>query len=118
MCLVLVLTSFCVSGTTAAQTKPSSLTVVPNLSDADLLAQPVGENWTSYNGDYTGRRYSSLQLINTSNVARLNAAWVFHPGNSQALEVTPVVIRGLMFITSSNDVFALDARSGREIWHY
>ena len=43
---------------------------------------------------------------------------MFHPGNSQNLEVTPVVIRGLMFITSSNDVFALDARSGREIWHY
>ena len=88
------------------------------VSAEDLRAQPVGENWTSYHGDYTGRRYSSLQQINTANVAQLNAAWVFHPGNSQNLEVTPVVVRGLMYVTSSNDVFALDARTGRELWHY
>ena len=118
MCLVLVLTSFCVSGTTAAQTKPSSLTVVPNLSDADLLAQPVGENWTSYNGDYTGRRFSSLDQITAAKVNKLRTAWVFHPGNSQTLEATPVVVRGIMYVTSSNDCFALDARTGRVLWHY
>ena len=84
----------------------------------DLLTQPVGDNWTSYNGDYSGRRYSSLREITTSNVAQLKAAWVFHPGNSQNLEVTPVVIRGIMFVTSANDVFALDARSGITLWHY
>jgi alcohol dehydrogenase (cytochrome c) len=84
----------------------------------DLLASPVGANWTSYNGDYTGRRYSALHEINTTNVHRLRAAWVFHPGNSQNLEATPVVIRGVMFVTSANDVFALDARSGRQLWHY
>jgi len=85
---------------------------------ADLLAQPVGANWTSYNGDYSGRRYSSLREINATNVARLHAAWVFHPGNSQNLEVTPVVVRGVMYVTSANNVFALDARTGRALWHY
>ncbi len=84
----------------------------------DLLAQPVGANWTFYNGDYSGRRYSSLREITTRNAAQLHAAWVFHPGNSQNLEVTPVVVRGIMFVTSANDVFALDARSGRTLWHY
>src|SRR5215469_8126781 len=84
----------------------------------DLLARPVGANWTSYNGDYTGQRYSDLQEINVSNVNQLRAAWVFHPGNSQRLEVTPVVVRGVMYITSANDVFALDARSGRALWHH
>ena len=84
----------------------------------DQLASPVGENWPSYNGDYTGRRYSALHEINTTNVHQLRAAWVFHPGNSQNLEATPVVIRGVMFVTSANDVFALDARSGRQLWHY
>ena len=118
VCLVLVLTSFCVSGTTAAQTQPSSLTVVPNVSDADLLAQPVGENWTSYNGDYTGRRFSSLDQITAAKVNELRTAWVFHPGNSQMLEATPVVVRGIMYVTSSNDCFALDARTGRVLWHY
>jgi len=84
----------------------------------DLLARPVGANWTSYNGDYSGQRYSSLQEINMANVSQLQAAWVFHPGNSQRLEVTPVVVRGVMYVTSANDVFALDARTGRTLWHH
>ncbi len=84
----------------------------------DLLVTPVGENWPSYNGDYSGRRFSSLREINKANVGQLRAAWVFHPGNSQRLEVTPVVVRGVMYVTSANDVFALDARTGRTLWHY
>src|SRR5690242_13581372 len=84
----------------------------------DLLVTPVGTNWTSYNGDYTGRRYSALREINTSNVQQLRTAWVFHPGNSQNLEATPVVVRGVMFLTAANDTFALDARTGRQLWHY
>src|ERR1035437_6927511 len=84
----------------------------------DLLTRPVGENWASYNGDYTGRRFSSLREINRANVAQMRAAWVFHPGNSQRLEATPVVIRGVMYVTSANDVFALDASTGRALWHY
>ena len=96
----------------------SPATVSQRITPEELTVQPVGENWTSYNGDYSGRRYSSLQHVNSSNVAGLKAAWVFHPGNSQSLETTPVVVRGLMFITSSNDVFALDARTGRQLWHY
>jgi len=48
----------------------------------------------------------------------MRAAWVFHPGNSQRLEATPVVVRGVMYLTSANDVFALDATTGRTLWHY
>jgi alcohol dehydrogenase (cytochrome c) len=84
----------------------------------DLLANPAGANWPSYNGDYTGRRYSALREINTTNAHQLRAAWVFHPGNSQNLEATPVVIRGVMYVTAANDVFALDARTGRQLWHF
>ncbi|HMJ21309.1 MAG TPA: hypothetical protein VK513_05350, partial [Terriglobales bacterium] len=91
---------------------------VAQVGAEELLARPVGENWTSYNGDYTGRRYSSLRDINSGNVAHLRAAWVFHPGNSERLEVTPVVIHGIMYVTSANDAFALDARTGRVLWHY
>ena len=91
---------------------------VPHVSDEDLLTRPVGANWTSYNGDYTGRRYSSLHEINAANIAQLRAAWVFHPGNSESLEGTPVVVEGIMYVTSANDAFALDARTGRVVWHY
>jgi alcohol dehydrogenase (cytochrome c) len=115
---VFMLAAACCEGSALGQQVNSAATVSQRVIAEDLTAQPVGENWTSYNGDYSGRRYSSLQHINTSNVAKLKAAWVFHPGNSQNLEVTPVVVRGLMFITSSNDVFALDARTGRQLWHY
>jgi alcohol dehydrogenase (cytochrome c) len=84
----------------------------------ELLKVPVGDNWPSYNGDYTGRRYSSLRQINVATVSRLRTAWVFHPRNSQNLEVTPLVVNGVMFVTSANDVFALDASTGRLLWHY
>lgn len=97
------------------QNGSASLTSVSN---KDLLAQPVGENWPSYNGDYTGRRYTGLDQITVANVDQLRAAWVFHPGNSTRLEVTPVVVRGVMYVTSANDVFALDAQTGRSLWHY
>ena len=101
--------------TTGQEEKPGAATEV---SSEDLLTRPVGANWPSYNGDYSGQRYSSLQEINVSNVGQLKAAWVFHPGNSQRLEATPVVIRGMMYVTSSNDVVALDARTGRVLWRY
>jgi alcohol dehydrogenase (cytochrome c) len=96
----------------------SAISATTTVSAGDLLVQPVGSDWISYNGDYTGRRYSTLDEITKANVAQLRAAWVFHPGNSQRLEVTPVVVRGIMYLTSANDVFALDARTGRDLWHY
>jgi alcohol dehydrogenase (cytochrome c) len=101
-----------------SQSAEPHITASTSVSAEDLLASPVGANWTSYNGDYTGRRYSSLHEINTANVAQLRAAWVFRPGNSQRLEATPVVVNGIMYVTAANDTFALDARSGRVLWHH
>ena len=89
-----------------------------DVQPADLLSRPVGANWTSYNGDYTGRRFSSLSQINAANVAQLHAAWVFHSSNSAHLEVTPLVFKGVMYVTSANDAFALDARTGRQLWQH
>jgi alcohol dehydrogenase (cytochrome c) len=89
-----------------------------NVSPDDLLTQPPAANWTSYNGDYTGRRFSALRQITAANVAALRAAWIFHASNTERLEVTPVVVRGVMYVTASNDAWALDARTGRVIWHH
>jgi alcohol dehydrogenase (cytochrome c) len=89
-----------------------------DVNEQDLLAKPVGANWISYNGDYTGQRYSSLSQINRDNVGHLRAQWVFHSRNSQQMEVTPVVINGVMYITSANDAYALDARTGRVLWSH
>lgn len=84
----------------------------------DLLVQPPAANWISYNGDYSGRRYSSLDQINSANVAQLRAEWVFHAQNSNRLETTPVVVDGMMFVTAANEASALDARTGRVVWHH
>jgi alcohol dehydrogenase (cytochrome c) len=89
-----------------------------NVSSQDLLASEPSTNWFSYNGDYSGRRYSALSQITPENVPQLRAQWVFHSRISDRMEVTPVVVNGLMFVTSANDVFAIDAKNGRVVWHY
>jgi alcohol dehydrogenase (cytochrome c) len=109
--------SFFVSVVLFAQSPQSSVTARIDVQTAELQATPVGENWVSYNGDYTGRRYSGLREINTGNVSQLRAQWAFHSPNSSHLEVTPVVVDGVMFVTSANDAYALDAQTGRTIWH-
>src|ERR1700704_4801954 len=88
-----------------------------NVQPAHLTAA-AGENWLSYHGDYSGRRFSSLAEITPANVGRLKAQWVFHVRDVSDLEVTPVVVGGIMFVTAANDAYALDARTGRTIWHY
>ena len=88
------------------------------VQSAQLLSPTINENWPSYNGDYSGRRYSSLTQINPGNVGQLRAQWVFHSRNAGTLEVTPVVMNGVMYITASNDVYALNSTDGRTLWHY
>jgi alcohol dehydrogenase (cytochrome c) len=95
-----------------------SLSVLIDVQPADMRMQPSGSNWLSYNGDYTGRRYSGLRQIDRSNADQLRAQWVFHVPQADDMEVTPVVVNGMMFVTAQNDAFALDARTGRMIWHY
>jgi alcohol dehydrogenase (cytochrome c) len=78
----------------------------------------AGENWLSYHGDYTGQRFTRLNQITPSNVGNLKTQWVFHVRDVSDMEVTPVVSGGVMFVTAANDAYALDARTGRTIWHY
>jgi alcohol dehydrogenase (cytochrome c) len=105
-------------GAVADNNPPAATSTTIDVLAKDLLARPPAANWTSYNGDYTGRRYSALSQIDASNVPQLRAQWVFHAQNTRTLEVTPVVVNGLMFVTASNDAFALDARTGRVVWHH
>ena len=81
------------------------------------IADPKSGDWPTYHGNTTGNRHSALNEINTTNVRNLQLKWVF-PIDHQVLEVTPVVVDGVMYVTGPNQVFALDARAGRTIWHY
>jgi alcohol dehydrogenase (cytochrome c) len=116
---ILLLTPMASRGQEAdAKKQKSSVIVDLNVSAEALAAQPTGKDWLSYNGDYSGRRFSSLDQINAKNVGSLRAQWVFHAPNSDSLEVTSVVVNGLMFVTSANDAYALDAQTGRQVWHH
>jgi len=75
-------------------------------------------DWTSYNGGNTGSRYSTLAQITRANASSLAPKWMFSLRNTNNLQVTPIVSEGVMYVTSANECYALDAGSGREIWHY
>ncbi|MBQ00777.1 MAG: hypothetical protein CL477_08845 [Acidobacteria bacterium] len=75
-------------------------------------------DWSSYNGSDSSNRHSPLDQIDRSTVERLTAQWFFPIPDVPMLEGTPVVIAGVMYVTSVNQVYALDATTGREIWRY
>jgi len=82
----------------------------------DVL-HPKSGDWLTYSGNVNGNRYSSLDSINSRNVNRLRPEWSYSIPYF-GLETTPIVADGVMYVTGPNQVFALDGRSGREIWRY
>ncbi len=100
---------------------PDGATNVPPLPGAVSFAQiadPTPGDWLTYHGLLSGNRHSPLRQINASNVANLAARWSFTIGDSRRLEMTPVVVDGVIYVTAVNEAHALDARTGREIWEY
>ena len=75
-------------------------------------------DWPGYNGDAGGNRYTTLTQINKANVARMAPKWTFTLPNTGRLQVTPVVVGGIMYVSAANECYALDAGTGRQIWHY
>src|SRR3954447_26443210 len=87
----------------------------------DLLnrAASDGNNFLHANGDYTQSRYYPNRQINTSNVSKLRPAWIFQTEVKESLETTPIVVDGVMYVTTSfNHVYALNAKTGEQYWHY
>ena len=80
------------------------------------IAHPKAGEWPSYNGHLSGNRHSPLDLINIANVSQLAPKWTFPIGGARALQVTPVVVDGIMYVTAVNEARALDAQTGRQIW--
>jgi alcohol dehydrogenase (cytochrome c) len=75
-------------------------------------------DWSSYDGAQSGNRYSPLDQISTTTVRRLGPAWIFPMPNATRLEVTPTVVDGIMYVSAWNEVHALDATTGMELWNY
>ena len=94
----------------------ASRVAAQGLDPAALLKQPT-DTWPTYNGDYSGRRHSTLDQINASNVNSLTLAWAFRVRGS-VIKSTPLVVNGILYFTTPDNVWAVDARYGRQIWHY
>ena len=78
-----------------------------------------GNNFLHTNGNYEQTRYYPNKQINTQNVKNLVPAWIFQTEVVDSLETTPIVVNGVMYVTTSyNHVYALDAETGAQIWHY
>lgn len=87
------------------------------LNPATLL-KPPPESWPGYHGDYSGERHSHLTQISPRNVEELALSWVFQTGQSAELKCSPLLVDGVLYFTVPDNVWAVDARSGHQIWHY
>jgi alcohol dehydrogenase (cytochrome c) len=85
--------------------------------DPAALLRPPTDTWPTYNGDYSGARYSTLDQVNAKNIGALNLAWVFRTGGTD-IKSTPLEVNGVLYFTAPDNVWAVDARFGRQIWHY
>src|SRR5580692_3153297 len=86
-----------------------------------LFAQTL--NWPTNGNDQGNMRYQNIDQINPSNVSQLKPAWTFNTGvlgdANMSMEMTPIVINNVAYITTGDDdVFALNATTGKQIWHY
>ncbi len=88
-------------------------------SDRLVNASAEPQQWLMYSGAYNGMRFSPLDQINRTNVPRLALQWVFQTGVRGRHETTPLVIDGVMYLTTpQNHAYAVDVRTGRPLWHY
>lgn len=84
----------------------------------ESIVRPRAGEWPTYHGRLDGNRHSPLDRIDARNVHRLAPKWMFPVPNARHLEVTPLVVEGLMYVTAGNRAIALDAGTGRQIWEY
>ena len=104
----------------AAANQPASAEPVGLVDDDDLLKAGSNQsNWLMYGRTYDAHRYSPLKQINTENVARLIPVWTFQTGVLDGFECTPLVIDGIMYVTTPwNHAYAIDCKTGAQLWHY
>ena len=83
-----------------------------------MLLKPPKDAWPAYHGDYSGRRHSALIQIDPRNVRGLTLAWAYQTGINTQIKASPIVVDGIVYFSTPDNVFAVDARSGHEVWHY
>jgi alcohol dehydrogenase (cytochrome c) len=101
---------------------PKTATAAPAkdvTQDALSAAGSDAKNFLHTNGNYEQTRYYPAKQINTGNVGKLHPAWIFQMDVRESLETTPIVVDGVMYVTTSfNHVYAINAKTGEQYWHY
>jgi len=92
-------------------------TAMPEPIDFSRILHPKEGEWPTYNGNLSANRYSSLEQIHTGNIHKLGLKWEFSIQRF-GLEVTPIVVDSIMYVTGANSAFALDAQTGRQLWTF
>jgi alcohol dehydrogenase (cytochrome c) len=95
----------------------SGIVMAQGLDPAALL-DPPSDSWPTYHGDYSGRRHGRLTQINPENVHQLTLAWAFQTAQAGQIKSTPILINGILYISTPDNLWAIDARSARQVWHY
>ena len=76
-------------------------------------------NFLATNGNYEQTRFYPNDQINRNNVAHLHPAWIFTTEVKELLETSPIIVNGVMYVTTSfSHVYAVDAKTGQQIWHF
>lgn len=88
-----------------------------NLDPSELL-NPPSDTWPLYHGDYSGRRHSHLTQITPTNVDKLSLAWAFQTRQRAEIKSSPLLVDGILYFTVPDQIWAVDARSGHQVWHY
>ncbi|SEC08872.1 alcohol dehydrogenase (cytochrome c) [Terriglobus roseus] len=82
----------------------------------------AGGEWTTYNGDYSGRRFSPLTKITPATIDKLKLAWTFRinttTGGGRRISATPLEINGVLYFTVPSHAWAVDARTGTQLWQF
>ena len=108
-----------VSGGATTTAKPMSKNLVSITQPMLNAAAKDPKNWIHSNGSYEQTRYYPGNQINTANVGKMRPAFVFQTAVLESMETAPIVVNGVMFLTTSfNHVYAIDAVTGEEFWHY
>src|ERR1700733_6509406 len=97
----------------------ATATVTPVSQQQLNNAHKDGTNFLHTNANYEQTRFYPNAQINRGNVAHLHPAWIFSTEVKESLETSPIIVNGVMYVTTSySQVYALDAKTGAEIWHY
>lgn len=85
---------------------------------SEMLLHPPADSWPLYHGDYSAKRHVKFTQITPDNVDQLSLAWIFQTNQGSTIKSSPLVVHGILYFTVPDNVWAVDARSGHQIWHY